>query len=32
MKCTYIINKKMRAITYCLSCKRDTKNIVPKVI
>ena len=22
----------MRAITYCLSCKKDTKNIDPKVI
>ena len=23
---------KMREITYCLSCKKDTKNIDPKVI
>ena len=23
---------KMRAITYCLSCKKDTRNIDPKVI
>ena len=22
----------MRAITYCLSCKKDTRNIDPKVI
>ena len=22
----------MRAITYCLSCKNDTKNIDPKVV
>ena len=22
----------MRAITYCLSCKEDTKNIDPKVV
>ena len=22
----------MRAITYCLSCKKDTKNIDPKVV
>ena len=22
----------MRAITYCLSCKKDTKNIDPKVL
>ena len=22
----------MRSITYCLSCKKDTKNIDPKVI
>ena len=22
----------MRAITYCLSCKRDTRNIDPKVV
>ena len=23
---------KMRAITYCLSCKKDTKNINPNVV
>ena len=22
----------MRAITYCLSCKKDTRNIDPKVV
>ena len=31
----FVLIKKMnntRAITYCLSCKKDTKNIDPKVI
>ena len=26
------IIKKMQANTYCLSCKKDTKNIDPKVV